>query len=58
MMFSQREVVCNTIALTPCGNAVIAAHVENLMDSTETRLNISGFLPVLPTGLPQSLGKV
>jgi hypothetical protein len=42
----------------PCGNAVIAAHVENLMDSTETRLNISGLLPVLPTGLPQSLGKV
>jgi hypothetical protein len=41
----------------PCGNAVIAAHVENLLDSTEIRVN-SGLLPVLPTGLPQSLGKV
>jgi len=30
----------------PCGNAMIAAHVENLVDST------------LPTGFPQSLGKV
>ena len=58
MMFFQGGVECNAIALMPCGNAVIAAHVENLMDSTETRLNISGFLPVLPTGLPQSLGKV
>ena len=30
----------------PCGNDMIAAHVENLLDSK------------LPTGLPQSLGKV
>jgi len=30
----------------PCGNDMIDAHVENLMDST------------LPTGFPQSLGKV
>jgi hypothetical protein len=46
----------------PCGNAVIDAHMENLMDSTMTRLNISRFISsadqVLPTGLPQSLGKV
>jgi hypothetical protein len=31
---------------TPCGNTMIAAHVENLVHST------------LPTGFPQSLGKV
>jgi hypothetical protein len=31
---------------TPCGNAMIAAHVENLLNSK------------LHTGLPQSLGKV
>ncbi len=31
---------------TPCGNDMIDAHVENLMDSK------------LPTGFPQSLGKV
>jgi hypothetical protein len=37
---------------------VIAAHVENLMDSTMTWLNITESLSVLPTGLPQSLGKV
>ena len=34
------------ILVTPCENDMLAAHVENLMDSK------------LPTGLPQSLGKV